>query len=84
MTLAWDDPGDDTITGYKIMSRMPATQPTLGVLVSDTGSADSTYTVDSLKPGTKYAFRIIALGDHGESKISKFVSIHTERPPPHP
>ena len=82
VTLAWDDPGDDTITGYKILSRMPATQPTLGVLVNDTGSAGGTYTVDNLEPGTKYAFRIIALSDHGESKISKFVSIHTKKPPP--
>ena len=83
VTLAWDDPGDDSITGYKILSRIPSPQTTLSVLVNDTGSSDSTYTVDNLEPGTKYVFRIIALTDHGESKASKPVSIRTERPPPH-
>ena len=81
VTLTWDDPGDDSITGYKILSRIPAVQSSLSVLVADTGSADNTYTVNNLESGTKYAFRVVALSDHGKSEVSKFVSIHTERPP---
>ena len=40
VTLTWDDSGDDSITGYKILYRTPATQSELGVLVADTGSAE--------------------------------------------
>ncbi len=81
-TLAWDDPGDDAVTGYKILSRILAPQHSLGVLVADTGSAASSYTVTGLEPNTKYAFRIIALSDHGESDTSYFVNVRTERAPP--
>ena len=82
VTLTWDDPGDDTIECYKILSKASATQSSLSVLVADTGSAATSYTVSDLEPATKYAFRVIALSDHGESEISKFVSIQTKRPPP--
>ena len=77
VTLAWDDPGDDAITGYKILSRILDPQYSLGVLVNDTGSSDNSYTVSGLEPGTTYAFRIIALSDHGESEISYFVNVYT-------
>ena len=77
VTLAWDDPGDGSVTGYKILSRILDPQYRLGVLVNDTGSADTSYTVSGLEPGTKYAFRIIALSEHGESKVSYFVNITT-------
>jgi len=81
VTLSWDDPGDDSITGYKILYRMPPVQKTLEVLVNDTGSADTSHTVRDLEPGTKYVFRVIALGEHGESAASKPVSIRTETMP---
>ena len=82
VTLTWDDPGDDSITGYKILYRMPATQSELSVLVADTGSTDNTYTANNLEHGTAYAFRVVALSDNGESEVSHFVSIHTKEPPP--
>ncbi len=82
VTLTWDDPSDDSITGYKILSRMPAVQSSLSVLVADTGSADNTYTVNNLEPDTMYAFRVVALSDHGKSEVSKFININTEKPPP--
>ena len=69
-TLTWDDPNDDTITGYKILYRIPATQPNLHTLVNDTGSARTTYAVQNLEPGTAYIFRIIAISEHGESERS--------------
>ena len=47
------------------------------MLVADTGSAATSYTASDLEPHTKYAFRVIALSDHGESEISAFVTIST-------
>ena len=77
ITLIWDDPGDATITGYKVLSRAALTEPNLAVLVSDTGSADTTHTVTGLDPDTIYVFRVIALGEHGESAWSNFVRLPT-------
>ena len=83
VTLTWDDPGDDTITGYKILSRIPATQPDLRTLINDTGTSATTYTIPNLEPDTTYIFRITALSDYGESKFSDSVNASTlpDRPP---
>ena len=82
VTLTWDDPGDSTITGYKILSRATATQTELSVLVNNTGSSATSYTISNLDPNTNYAFRIVAVSDHGESEVSDYVSISTKRLPP--
>ena len=73
VTLAWDDPNDGTVTGYKILSRAALTERDLAVLVDNTGSADTTYVVRDLDPDTIYVFRVVALGEHGESAYSNFV-----------
>ena len=77
VTLIWDDPDDATITGYKVLSRAALTEPNLAVLVSDTGSAETTHTVTGLNPDTIYVFRVVALGEHGESAWSNFVRLPT-------
>ena len=77
VTLTWDDPGDDSITGYKIMSRTPATQSGLSVLVSSTGSAGTSYTAENLEPDTAYVFRIAATNENGGSSRSNSVRIST-------
>ena len=73
IALIWDDPGDATITGYKVLSRAALTERDLAVLVDNTGSADTTHTVTGLNPDTVYVFRVVALGEHGESAWSNFV-----------
>ena len=75
--LSWDDPADHSITGYKIMYRAPATQPSLGILVANTGNTNTSYAVSGLEPDTAYVFRIIAMNGHGESKMSNPVRITT-------
>ena len=77
ITLDWEQPAADGVTGYKILSRTPQTQDTLSVLVADTNSTDTSHVVDGLDPGTIYVFRVIALGDGSESGRSNFVRLST-------
>ena len=91
VTLTWDDPGDGTITGYKIFSRATATQSYLAVLVPDTGSSGTTYTVRGLEPDTEYQFAAQAINGVGSSGASQIVTVSTKSqtgqpvpPPPTP
>ena len=68
VTLAWDDPQDDSITGYVILRRDLAIHPagTLVTIADDTGSADTTYTDDTVEPEKKYVYKIKAINEYGE------------------
>ena len=72
VVLTWDDPGDDSITGYRIRRRMRrgGNYGTWSTLVADTGSAATTYTDDSVGTNARYAYRIKAINDYGVSGIS--------------
>ena len=80
--LAWDNPDDDSITGYKILSGSAADPPRLSALVNDTGSTDALYTVENLEPSTAYVFGVAAINEHGESGPSEPVRVSTA-PPAH-
>ena len=77
ITLTWDQPDDDSITGYKILSRTPATQNQLSTLVENTGSQGTSYTATDLDADTRYVFRVMAINESGESTRSNFVRIST-------
>ena len=77
VTLTWDNPGDSTITGYKILSRITATESILTVLVSDTGSAGTSYTVRGLEPDATYQFAVLAVNNAGNSAPSQIVTVST-------
>ena len=68
VTLTWDDPQDDAITGYVILRRDRAIHPTgtFVTIAGDTGSADTTYTDDTVEPDKEYVYRIKAINEHGE------------------
>ena len=68
VTLTWDDPQDDSITGYVILRRDRAIHPTgtFITLTGDTGSADTTYTDATVEPDKQYVYRIKAINEHGE------------------
>ena len=72
VVLTWDDPGDDTITGYRILRRMRrgGNYGVWGTLVADTGSAATIYTDDSVSANARYAYRIKAINEYGVSGIS--------------
>ena len=77
VTLAWDDPRDDSITGYRVLRGEGDAETELQVIEEDTASAAATYTDDSVEPETKYVYRVRAINDHGLSEPSGPVNAQT-------
>ena len=77
VVLTWDDPGDDSITGYVILRRIPGVDPEghFDVLVADTGTDATTYTDDTVSAETRYTYRIKAINEHGTSERSRWYHI---------
>ena len=77
VTLTWDDPGDDSITGYVVLRRIPGVDPDgqFSELVADTGSAATTYTDDTVAASTTYTYRIKAINGAGTSERSRWIHI---------
>ena len=65
--LDWDDPDDPTITGYRILRRLPALDlpGEFAVLLDNTGSALTTYLDTTVTPQTSYVYRVQAINAHG-------------------
>ena len=87
VTLSWDDPQDDGITGYVILrhDKEIHEEETFVTVESDTASADTTHTDDTVEPEKQYVYRIKALNEHGESEISDWVRADTPvAPAPEP
>ena len=83
VTLTWDDPNDDTITGYVILRRVRVNDQggDFSVLVANTGSAATTYTDDEVAASTTYTYRIKAINEHGASERSRWRHIDTPAAP---
>ena len=83
VTLTWDNPGDDTITGYVILRRIPGVDPQghFNELVADTGSAATTYTDNTVAAETRYTYRIKAINGAGTSERSRWSHIDTPAAP---
>ena len=83
VVLTWDDPGDDSITGYVILRRVREnnTGGDFDVLVADTASAATTYTDDTVAAGTTYTYRIKAINKHGTSERSRWHHIDIPESP---
>ena len=81
--LTWDDPDDDSITGYVILRRVPGVDPEgqFDELVSDTGTAATTYTDDTVSAETRYTYRIKAINEHGVSERSRWSHINVPAAP---
>ena len=83
VTLTWDDPDDDSITGYVILRRLPGVDPEgqFDELVANTGTAAITYTDDTVSAETRYTYRIKSINEHGTSERSRWVHISTPAAP---
>ena len=83
VSLTWDDPGDDSITGYQILRRNRDTSAggVFEVHVEDTGSTATSYVDRDVTPETRYAYRIKARNAAGLSERSRYFTADT---PPAP
>ena len=83
VSLSWDDPEDDSITGYQILRRNPAVDAPgqFQVHVEDTGSAAASYVDRDVAPDTSYVYRIKARSAAGLSERSDYFRADT---PPEP
>ena len=83
VVLTWEDPSDDSITGYVILRRIPGVDPEgeFSVLVANTGTAATTYTDGTVAAETRYTYRIKAINEYGESERSRWYHIDTPAAP---
>ena len=66
MTLTWNAPDDDSVTGYQILRRRPHEgEKTLLVYVEDTGSTETTWTDRDVTIGTQHVYRMKAINAAG-------------------
>ena len=83
VTLSWDEPDDDTVTGYRVLRRERDVEPSLTVTVShDTASTATSFVDGTVEAASKYAYRILALTSHGASPASAEAAVDTPPDPP--
>ena len=84
VTLSWDAPGDDSVTGYRILRRHTVKQNpgVFSTLAANTGSTATTYTDRVASPETRYAYRVKAINAAGAGKRSNYVKVTTKRAAP--
>ena len=69
--LTWDDPNDDTITGYQVLRADTVTvneaPGEFAAIAPDTGSNGTTYTDTTVEPERSYMYRVHAISPQGVS-----------------
>ena len=80
--LSWADPGDDSVTGYRILRRQAIADVASDfvTLAEDTGSAETSYADDTVKTGRVYVYQVLAIGPGGLSEPSRDVRVSTFAP----
>ena len=84
VTIAWNDPGDSSITGYQVLRRNPAIHDpgVFAVIEDDTGSSATSYEDTTVAPETQYVYRVRARNANGLSGRSPDRSVTTPAEPP--
>ena len=75
VSLSWDDPVDDSITGYQILRRVRGDGPDFAPIADDTGSRATTYVDTSVTPETLYTYRVKAINPGGLSPQSSYANV---------
>ena len=76
VTLTWDAPDDDSVTGYLILRRRPYEgERTLLVYVENTGSTATTFTDADVTAGTQHVYRVKAVNGAGVGGQSNYVNV---------
>ena len=76
VTLTWEAPDDDSVTGYLILRRRPHEgESTLLGYVGNTGSTETTFTDTNGTAGTRHVYRVKAINDAGPGKQSNYVNV---------
>lgn len=82
VALSWTAPADGaTVTGYRILRRIPGSEPKLSPVEDDTGSDATSYTDSEVERGTEYVYRVEALNGAVAGQMSMPAKIRVPRPP---
>ncbi len=78
VSLSWNAPSDGgDVTGYRVLRRAPDSEANFQTLVEDSGDTETSWTDNSASAGTKYIYRVQALGDGGEGRLSQPAQVVT-------
>ena len=89
VTLSWDDPADNSITGYRVLRRSRDGDEygdgrgaaEFVSIVDDTGSSATTHTDTSVTARTRYVYRVKAINAAGTSRQSPYLNVETPDAP---
>jgi len=76
VTLTWDDPGDGSVSGYRIERRGEDPADQFVTLVEDSGSASTRYVDSSAAPESGYVYRVRAISAGVVSEPSAEVDVN--------
>ena len=77
VTLTWEAPDDDSVSGYLILRRRPNEgEKTLLVYVGNTGSTATTFTDTDVTAGTQHVYRVKAINGAGAGARSNYVNVN--------
>ena len=79
LTLSWNDPQDERITGYRVLRG--ASVDSLSTIEENTGGVGTEYADDTVAPETTYHYAVIALSAVGDGAQSDAVSATTTAAP---
>ena len=76
VTLSWDAPDDDSVTGYQILRRRPPMgEDTLLVYAENTGSTATTFTDTDVTAGVLHVYRVKPVNAAGLSKRYNYARV---------
>ena len=89
VALDWNDPEDDSVTGYRVLRRSRdgdeygdgGGAPEFVAVIDDTGSAAASYTDTSVTARTRYVYRVKAINSAGLSERSTWLNVETPAAP---